>query len=855
MKSLSSNEPFDLIGSVVEDERSVSLGSQPETFITMDKEEFDLWSTEKEEQPVWNNTLSWDALHSPWPTHSQTQLSKHNIQTPYLTEAPLSFFESVIKTENDVTVVERQLVEGLIQAILGRPSIYFQWNPILHRFQPTRSVRILGVSITSITPIIKEILLFGGRMKTIEFAAKHCQSSPRSYGSVGVAFACSLLELVLNIQNSLIDLLDNMKSEWTLLKLYQYTSSMLTVCQRLCDLCSIQVNEEPSDKKVHPYRFNLPFGAGLLNALYDEIQAFDLVHSGSSAFYRNICITLLSYTSIPYLAILSKWLGLVHGGNGVEEDVYQEFFICKTENPFDAFQEFQIVQNAVLPFFISLDLAVYVLRSGVSLQLLKRAIPHHPLCNLNRDLLLKCRLQKTETTEYIQKINRACKSIQTFNSGKTLFFENRTILTEEQTDTEKEDTTPKAPSLPPWDEKRLLGDFSQSLNLLLAFTNENNNHLIPTASLMSTLNFHTPVQTWCPILNESYMSSFLHHFKLQHHLHLLYDTFLLGKGTFVTGLESILFKSKDIIGLELSKQWPPKAFDMNLALRSVLLEAIEEHSLFSFDILPEKSKSGPNDLGALDFLQLRYSAQYPLNLIITDSIQSKYNRIFTFLVQIFRVSTICKRLFSILKSNSMRFDNSTLNVLNTYRFRFDQFMRSLQAYAHDMVIDGTWSIFMEQVSSLNRETQPESGDYASVVMQPQMLKDYHEHILDRILYQCFLKQSQRRVLGVLMPILQDILNFASLIDRDYQSGNRDQEQLLTQCHSVFNCFQKHVQSFVSLLKILEEKGSGRLGNILHSTNNTFSHMYQKNEARKGLDMFVKELLTRIDLGTFYENKN
>lgn len=66
----------------------------------------------------------------------------------------------------------------------------------------------------------------------------------RIYGSTGVAFACCLSELLLNIQNSLINMFASMKDISTILKVHQYGNSMMMVCERLCNLCSIQVNGE-----------------------------------------------------------------------------------------------------------------------------------------------------------------------------------------------------------------------------------------------------------------------------------------------------------------------------------------------------------------------------------------------------------------------------------------------------------------------------------------------------------------------------------------------------------------------------------------------------------------------------------
>ncbi|KAG1147750.1 hypothetical protein G6F37_004292 [Rhizopus arrhizus] len=756
------------------------------------EEESDIWTFEGE-SPACYGTLSWEALSSRFPTMSQIHLSKRQIGSAFLTEAPLDCFESVIKREDDVTVKEEQLVKSLVQAIVGRPSIYFSWDLKEKCFKSTRSVRILGVSAASIQPIVDEILSFGGRMKAIEYVAKECQLNPRKYGLTGVAFACCLLELLLNIQNSLINMFEDMKYELTILKVYQY---------------------------VH------------------KIQQFDLVQSGKSAFYRSICLTVLCYTSIPYLNILSKWLGLDSDGNGVFEDPYQEFFICKSMGPYDSFQEYQIKPGIALPYFISIDLAIYILRSGISLQLLRQMMPNHPLCELRKKLPLKCHLRISETNEYMCQITSICKYVQTYNSANEVSIEAEEEENGEELEISRslnEDMMSNIPSLPPWDERLLIGEFSSSLNFLLKLTNENSSDIIPTIDTIAALSYIEPVQAWCPILNESYMSSFLHQFKLQYHLSLLYDTFLLGNGTFLAGLEFVFFKNENKIGVELGGRWPPRLFDLNLALRSIMLETIKEDELFAFNVTGAKEQRNPN--------------------VITPNIQLKYNRVFTFLIQLFRVTTVSKRIYNALKANNARLKTNTLNKLYRYRFQFDQFLRALQGYVYDTVISETWHMFMEQVQDLNIKTKSNSTGYISVIMQPQMFKSYHEHILDRILYQCFLKQSQQRIFKVLQPILQDVLDFASIIDIYYYSGNREEHEFIEKCERVFDDFQNHVWQFVNVLKLLEEKGSGRLGNILNSTNNEFRDLYGKHEAKKGLDVFVKDLLTRIDLNTYYENTN
>lgn len=241
-------------------------------------------------------------------------------------------------------------------------------------------------------------------------------------------------------------------------------------------------------------------------------------------------------------------------------------------------------------------------------------------------------------------------------------------------------------------------------------------------------------------------------------------------------------------------------------------------------------------------------------MLITPTILSKYNRLFTFLLQALRACTVTKRLFEPLKKSTW-FRTSTRDKLLRYRFELDQFMTALQGYLSDTAIGNTWQRFMQHVNDMHTETQ--SDDYVRRVMTepPQTFKEYHEHILDRMLYQCFLKSSQQRILQeTLIPILNDIILFGIVLDSYTQVDVTAEDKLGMKCDKIFTQFQTHIKTFVHVLTSLEDKGSGRLSNILNSTkfHHGFNLLYTRYEAKLGLDVFVKDLLVRLSLNGFYE---
>lgn len=252
---------------------------------------------------------------------------------------------------------------------------------------------------------------------------------------------------------------------------------------------------------------------------------------------------------------------------------------------------------------------------------------------------------------------------------------------------------------------------------------------------------------------------------------------------------------------------------------------------------------------ALDFLQLNYNATYPLDIVITPLIIDKYNRVFTFLLQILRVNVVPKRIYRHLKGIAWHQTNIRDKIFR-YRFQMDRFMNAVQGYVHDTVIQGTWSRFMQHVEDM----QTQSNDAYSIIMEPHMFKEYHEHILDCILYQCFLKTSQLQVLKTLYSAMRDIVIFGAILD-DYTSMEepKTEEKLMMKCKRIFDQFERHVTVFIRVLHVVEEKGSGRLSNILNNTSvGVFRDLYAKQEAKLAVDVFVKDLIVRLSLNGFYQ---
>ncbi|KAI8378405.1 Spc98 family-domain-containing protein [Blakeslea trispora] len=840
------NIPFDILNCI-----DLPSPSDPDPSVSTDRSSVsiqedhshDIW-LDRPPSPTVFNTLSWDTYHSRYPSAAQTRLAEKRACTPYLTEIPLELFEPLVERMDyrATVVLESKLAKGLVQAMVGIPSVYFSWDgrqlvPSIHH------VRIIGVTHTTIEPIISSLLLFGTRMKRLEQIAQQLQLQPEQYGLTGVAFGCCLTELILSIQHTIVQALSE---HATILSIHQSVQPIADIVSRMYELC--QIDNQGSS-------FHLPFGAALLNRLYQEAYQFDLVLDGSLALYRHICLAILSYSSVPYLDMLSSWLHLGRSWCD-DQDLWNEFFVSVRQEETDMMERYQIKSDAVLPYFIDTDFATYLVRSGISLQLLKTSRPDHPLFQLNStSLSLRCMMKDLEYETYMEQLSQVKQTIEQFNAGHTVQIPQTLSIRDKLT----EETSNDTPTLPllPVDQPSVfcfIKEFSDTLQDLIQ------QRTIPILDTITHQSYIEPLKTWCPLLNTSFMACFLQQFQLESHLYLLFRRFLLADGSFMHGLNALFFSQPDRIDIEYNIQWPPPRLAMTLHDVLLATQQQPEDSLVQFRIEPTTSSSNwinPRSVDALDFLNLTYQANYPLSMVITPTILSKYNRVFRFLLKLTRVQTVAKRMYTSLR-NTHWFHIDTRDRIFRYRFQLEQFMNGLQSYVYDAVIQNTWHPFMQHVRAMKSN---HSDDYVSAMMEPQAFREYHEHVLDCILFQCFLKQSQARIMQVLVPILQDILLFGVVLD-DYASNAatpvtiNQEEKLEIRCRKLFDQFQRNTAMFLHVLKTLEEKGTGRLSNILKSTRKSiFNELYIKHEAKHGMDVFVKDLMVRLSLNEFQNEKN
>ncbi|KAG0179588.1 hypothetical protein DFQ29_001907 [Apophysomyces sp. BC1021] len=941
--------PFDIINAVVTNDIQPEVDIQIEESIKQPQKEcitddVDVWTDSNDHIDSFR-ILSWEQLR-----HQTSQLQEERV-TPFLTEASLQCYEPLFQKyfhdqQSFPVVKEETLVKGLVQALMGLPSICYRWDEQKRLFEPrVPNSRILGVSTLALKPVIEDILLLSTRLKKMEYLIGECKANPSRYGFTGVAFACCLGELHINIQHSISTMFEDLDN-WTVLKIRQYTDSLDTVMERLTRLCNLDsmAQDVSLEAKEHIARhgFYIPFGAALLTMLHDEIQAFDFSEHGNSGFYRDICVAILCHTSTPYLDMLSQWLGLrepvsewINVNYLYLQDPYDEFFIHDTKTLTTtrsaAFLEnyslsedmddlpycYQLREDMALPYFINERQAAYILRAGNALRLLRRCQPDHPLSAVRRwlntetgdGLRLQWLLTDSQRKKYMEELTEFCLVARSYDANGVIDGYNECSKDIDGVPVDRNpiahDVEMKelgaAPSLAVLEDLDLTGEFSKTLHgvmehhqLLAEHVQENTNttYFIPTLDVITSESIHRPLRLWYPLVNESAMNLFMRQFNAREHLKMLHRYFLFGEGTFVSGIVNTLFangedpRAPERAGLRLRLHsqigWPPRPSELNMPLRAVLLESmaqipekdkssimksIQGHmiseqpdNLITFGVRERNESSEWNRLdavGALDFLYMSYQTQYPLNIIITPDTLEKYNSVFTFLLQVLRISTISKQLYYRLHSRSQTWpwhNRTTSGTLHNFRFQIERFTSAIQAYVFDTAINATWAKFMVWIDAIERHS--ESADLT--MMDPVIFSKHHEEILDRILFQCFLKRGQYLIMSVLRQVFEDVIAFVIILD-DYkirQPTPQQEMDLVHRCQQTFDKFRRHTKLFIKVLNLLLRKGTVRVGNITSSLHEadveTFDGSYKEwGDQKSNLGDFIKDLLTRLSFNGFY----
>ncbi|KAI9763336.1 MAG: hypothetical protein M1840_000601 [Geoglossum simile] len=360
----------------------------------------------------------------------------------------------------------------------------------------------------------------------------------------------------------------------------------------------------------------------------------------------------------------------------------------------------------------------------------------------------------------------------------------------------------------------------------------------------------TPLLSFCPIfsaqarlINSSCVRLFFKEHGLRLHLSLQRQFHLLGDGVFISRLSHALFdpeletaerrqgvaRSGGVMGLNLGSRdsWPPASSELRLALMGVLADSYyatvndsQEHKggyLSRESELPggisfairELSQDelekcmDPHSIEALDFLRLQYKPPSPLDAIITPASLQKYDRLFKLLLRMTRMLYVVTQLFRDATSRSASRLHAIDPVTQKFQIESRHFVTAVSSYFFEVSVDATWAKFEAKLDEIERRIDGDDTDIGQLESLDR-LREYHERVLDRMMFAALLRKRQEQVMKLLEDIFTIILTFARY-SRTRALGLQQRPKGDNEVYSLYLRFRKRVSVFITVCRGLSVK--------------------------------------------------
>ncbi|XP_022099325.1 gamma-tubulin complex component 6-like isoform X2 [Acanthaster planci] len=257
----------------------------------------------------------------------------------------------------------------------------------------------------------------------------------------------------------------------------------------------------------------------------------------------------------------------------------------------------------------------------------------------------------------------------------------------------------------------------------------------------------SPLLAQISLVNQSILDYFMVELKIGQHFKSIRSFLFLEDGEFGQSLCDQLFD-------KLSQGMRPNELLTPIVLNQVLARAIQNSANresqytnnlgFSLKYLPHHFK--PNAIDTFDCLELRYRVDWPCNIVITDTCLAKYNRVFSFLLQLKRISWVLRDIYFQLKRSAMvsHADNSPqFRQLQLFRHEMQHFVNVMQGYVANQVIHVSWEEFQRQLKT--------------EVYNLDDLHQKHAEYLNKAVFRCLLNKKAAPVMKIISDILCLIL--------------------------------------------------------------------------------------------------
>ncbi|XP_027851276.2 gamma-tubulin complex component 6-like isoform X2 [Aphis gossypii] len=302
---------------------------------------------------------------------------------------------------------------------------------------------------------------------------------------------------------------------------------------------------------------------------------------------------------------------------------------------------------------------------------------------------------------------------------------------------------------------------------------------------------------------------------LMEHLYYLSQCFFLMNWAFSSKLCTTLFD-----GIVTNRQQPSNIFNP-VKLKSIVDDAIQDsfpryelHNLtLEMTFIP--GLNGIIDISDIECIELNYTPEWPMNMILSNKILLKYRRIFLFANKLEFVSWSLSKAREIL--NVYKNDTGLqFRKINLFKHWMNQFVSSIQQYYKQVVISTCWSELNENFENVKNYDD---------------LFACHKQYMHTMLKRCLMVVGLKDKLILLNKIYIEILAYyQALVSGQFYLKNSERlhSEFISMEQSFFRFLKLREMFYASVLKTVQTHGNHHavqlesLITILGPLNNNFT---------------------------------
>ncbi|KGO68243.1 Spc97/Spc98 [Penicillium italicum] len=833
------------------------------------------------------------------PQKSWERYQQRSFQEPvsvYFSESGAKGFDAALAQQNTAKrdgVPTRMVrtdvfIRSLLRLGLGWSSAFFRYDPHTNQFERhLNNIRISGISLLALENMIQSVVQCGTKMQHMRMFA---QDPPAKCKELPALFTLSstVAVIIINLEQQISDHSKNIASLLQIKALFHRCGDLIGVLAGIVGAAQKAVSDAQVMSIVTERAAFFAQQFGWMENLVHEIVIrvtrpwFKFIETWIGLRPEDTAIKA----------------SMASGKTFVRLDTHDAVKLKTRPARID-----HIYQEDHMPSFIPADQARSIFESGRSLQLLKRSHPRHPIARRDvllrtGGLHLHCATTwadieqiQTKAQEYESSLRAEIKRYHKGDTG--LQDPPSNVITHGVDKTaDKEVTTAafelfeiddeKNASWPVTDHRALSkSDFKQLLDKARRSDIENINetsYLGPEFTSGLHLSLAPILSSQALLIDYSCLHLLFKEHQIRHHLNMQWRFQLLGEGSFVARLSNSLFdpemesgerkagkvRSGVDTGLRLGSRdtWPPASSELRLVLIGLLgdcyfgsanAEDDEKTHIQKDNELPgglsfgireltdeeiERCKN-PNAIEALDFLRLQYTPPEVLESLITARSLTKYDRLFKHLLRLIRMVSAVKGL---IRDSTARgsLSGDIHDVYQKFRVDAQHFVLAVSDYCFHIGIGSIWQRFQDTLAKI--EHCINRGDIDGTIEAAHSvprLRDYHEDMLDQMLFALFLSKRHAQAAKLLESIFGTILGFGLLSRADGIGMRNESEGAVLH---LYQSFRKQTSAFVNYLRSLE---SGK------ATSKSMARSGEFFSSRTDPTSVFEHLRVRLDIKDYY----